>query len=148
MDISVITEFAIVFLLASVKFAVAVGYVLLPTSNFTYAEMIETLVAGGSFGIIVFYYFSNWINKQINKLFNRKKKKKKKLSTKSTRRFINIKNKYGLIGISLLTPVVLSIPVGSFLASRFYSKKKYTIWIMIAGVVFWAILLPLIKLYY
>ncbi len=145
MDIATLTELGIDFLIAAVKFVVAVGFLVFSNSNFSYTEILITLILGGSTGTIVFFYFSNWINLQINKLF--KPKKEKKRFTKSTRRFINIKNKYGLYGISLLTPVILSIPVGSFLASRFYSKKKYTIWVMIAGVVFWAIVLPLYKLY-
>ena len=104
------------------------------------------LIIGGFTGISFFYYFSNWVNKMISKLFQ--KKKKKQVFSKKVRRFINIKNKYGLIGIALITPIIISIPVGSFIASRFFSKKKHTLLVMFAGIVFWALLLPLIKLVY
>ena len=146
MDVTAITEFILIFLFAATKFAMALGYMLLPSTNYNYLEIVLTLISGGSFGILVFYFFSNWINQLLNKLF--KRKKPKKVFTKGKRRFITVKNKYGLIGISLLTPVILSIPVGSFLASRFFRHNKFTIPIMIAGVVFWAILLPIFKLYY
>lgn len=145
MDYAEITEFIIVFLFAATKFAFAVGYMLLPSHNYSYYEVVVTLVSGGSFGIIVFYFFSNWINLLLNKLI---KRKKKKVFTKNTRRFVRIKNNYGLYGIALITPIILSIPIGSFLASRFFRHNKFTLPVMIAGVVFWAFLLPLIKLYY
>jgi len=146
MDYAVLTEFALVFLFAATKFAMALGYMLLPSVGYTYWQIVISVITGGSTGIFVFYYFSNWINVQLNKLF--KSKKKKKVFTKTTRRFIKIKTKYGLIGISALTPVVLSIPVGCFLASRFYAGKRKTIPIMLAGIVFWSFVLPLFRLAY
>lgn len=144
MDIATISELSVDFLIAAVKFVVAAGLLVFSSSNFSYLEIVITLIAGGTTGFFVFYFFSNWINLQINKLFRSRKKKSK--STKNLRRFIKIKNKYGLIGISILTPIVLSVPVGSFLASRFFRHHKLTFPIMIGGVVFWSIVLPLLKL--
>ncbi|WP_299345699.1 hypothetical protein [uncultured Maritalea sp.] len=146
MDFTAITEFILIFLFAATKFAMAVGYMLLPTTNYNYLEIVAMLITAGSSGVIFFYYTTGWINIQINSLLP--EKKKKKVFTRGNRRFINIKNKYGLIGISLLTPVLLSIPLGCFLASRYFSKNKYTLLIMIAGIVFWGVIFPLIKLVY
>ncbi|MBL4593947.1 MAG: hypothetical protein JKX68_09050 [Flavobacteriales bacterium] len=146
MGIAEILEIFGLLLIAATKFAVAVGILLLPATDYSYVEIVSTLLTGGFIGIFFFYFFSNWVNKIIGKLF--KKKKKKKVFSKKIRRFIHIKNKYGIVGISLITPIIISIPVGSFIASRFFSKKKYTLIIMLAGVVFWSILLPLLKLTY
>jgi len=146
MDYTAITEFILIFLFAATKFAMAVGYMLLPTTNYNYLEIVAMLITAGSFGICFFYYTTGWINIQINKFLP--KKKKKKVFTRGNRRFIKIKNKYGLVGIAALTPVLISIPLGCFLASRYYAKNKFTLPIMIAGVVFWAIIFPLIKLAY
>jgi len=146
MGFTEILELAGLFLLAGSKFAVAVGLLISPATNFTYLQSVSMLIAGGFSGIVFFYYFSNWINKMIGKFFQ--KKKKKQVFSKKVRRFIHIKNKYGLIGIALITPVVISIPVGSFIASRFFSKNKFTLLFMLSGVVFWALTLPLIKLTY
>jgi hypothetical protein len=144
MDYAALTEFIIIFLFAATKFAVAVGYMLLPLNDYNYLEIVFTLITGGSFGVIFFYYSSGWINIQLNKLLS--KKKKKKIFTNGNRRFIKLKNKYGLIGISALTPILLSVPLGCFLASRYFSKSKFTLLYMIAGIVFWAFILPIIKL--
>ncbi|GAH34192.1 unnamed protein product [marine sediment metagenome] len=146
MGLADILEFIGLFLLAATKFAVAVGVLVSPVTNYSYLESFLTLTTGGFTGIFFFYYFSNWVNKMITKLFQNKKKKK--VFSKKVKRFINIKNKYGLIGIALITPVVISIPVGNFIASRFFSKKKYTLLFMLAGVVFWALILPIIKYTY
>ena len=129
-----ILELAFVLFTASVKFAIAVTYMLARNSEYDYFDILIRLIAGGFIGVIFFYYFSNVLNRLISKLFG--KKKKKNIFSKKVRRFIKIKNKYGLIGIALLTPVVLSIPVGCFIASRFFSKKRITIFAMLLGVVF------------
>ncbi len=146
MDYTAITEFILVFLFAATKFAMSLGYMLLPSVNYSYFEIVFILITGGTTGVIFFYYATGWINMQINKLLP--KKKEKKVFTKGNRRFVKIKNKYGLIGISMLTPVLFSIPIGCFLASRFYAGKKTTIPIMLIGIVFWAFVLPLIRLSY
>lgn len=146
MDLTEIFELLGLFFLAASKFVVAVGILVSPITNYNYIESVIMLISGGFTGILFFYYFSNWINIMISKFFQ--KKKKKQVFSKKVRRFINIKNKYGLLGIALITPVIISIPVGSFIASRFFSKKKHTLLTMFAGVVFWALLLPLIKLIY
>lgn len=146
MNYAAITEFILIFVFAATKFAMAVGYMLLPTTGYNYIEIVGTLLIGGSTGVIVFYYFTGWVNLLIDKLIP--SKKEKKVFTKGNRRFIKIKNKYGLIGISALTPILLSIPLGCFLASRFYADKKTTIPIMLVGIVFWAFILPLIRLWY
>lgn len=143
MELIEIIELAGVFLMAGTKFAAAVVYMLLRSSDYSYLEMVIVLILGGSTGIIFFYYTTGWINIQINKLLP--KKKKKQIFTKGNRRFITIKNKYGLIGISVLTPILLSIPLGCFLASRFYAGKKTTLPIMLVGILFWAFIFPLIN---
>lgn len=146
MDYAAITEFILIFVFAATKFAMAVGYMLLPTTGYNYTEIVITLILGGTTGVVFFYYATGWLNALIDKLLP--KKKKKKVFTKGNRRFIKIKNKYGLIGISALTPILLSIPLGCFLASRFYKGKKTTIPIMLVGILFWAFVLPLIRLSY
>lgn len=146
MDYSVLIEFLIVFGFAATKFAMAAGYMLLPTVDFSYLEIVVTLILGGFSGVLVFYFFSTALNKLLAKIFP--SKKKTRIFTKGRRRFVSIKNKYGLWGISALTPILLSIPVGCFLASKFYRKRKDTLPVMFAGILFWSFVLPLIKKLY
>lgn len=146
MSYTELIELITILLAAATKFAMALGYMLLPNMHYSYFQIVVTLLTGGSLGTFFFYFFSNLVNQWINKFF--KKKKKEVIFSPKSRRFINIKNKYGLIGISLLTPILLSIPLGCFLASRFYHKNKLTVFIMLAGVVFWSFILPLVRLSY
>jgi hypothetical protein len=133
-------------LLAATKFAMAAGLLASPITNYSYLDSVLILIISGFIGVIFFFFFSNWVNKMVDKYFNKKKKKQK--FSKKTRRFISIKNKYGLLGVSFLTPILLSIPLGCFIASRFFYKQKHTLIIMLAGVVFWSLMLPLIMLLY
>ena len=146
MGIDQILQLLGLLLLSATKFAVAVGVLVSPATNYSYLEIVSILLTGGFIGTFFFYFFSNWVNKMLNKLFQ--KKKKKKVFSKKMRKFINIKNKYGLIGIAIISPIIISIPVGNFIASRFFAKKKHTLIVMLAGVVLWALILPLIKLTY
>ena len=69
MSLSEILELAGLFLLAASKFAVAVGILISPVTNYSYFESVLMLIIGGFTGISFFYYFSNWVNKMISKLF-------------------------------------------------------------------------------
>ncbi len=108
--------------------------------DYNYLQCILTSCAGAIFSTIVFTYLSDGIIKWWNKLKDKwiTKKDPKKHFTKSNRRIIKIKNRFGLVGIAALTPIILSIPLGAFLAERFFKdKKKVIIYISIATV-FWS----------
>jgi hypothetical protein len=106
-------------------------------------SFVETLLytnIGGALGSVVFFYFSFYVIKMWKRyLPERFLYMRKKIFTKATRRFVRIKIKYGLSGIVILSPVILSIPLGSFLAAKFYgTKPKVIIW-LIAGQVIWSL---------
>lgn len=100
----------------------------------------------GGIGGTIFYTFLSagiiqwWENYKLKKgLFQ-----DKKTFTKGNRRIIRIKHKFGLTGIAILTPVILSIPLGAFIAERFYKNKTKVIlaislWVIIWSVVFYFI---------
>ncbi len=50
-----------------------------------------------------------------------------------------MKQRFGLIGISLLTPLLLSIPLGSFLAVRYFKNKQRILIYMFASILFWSV---------
>lgn len=122
-------------LLASVKFAMTFPLAILEF-KFSFFETILWMNVGGILGIFFFAYLSEGLNRWIRGLIAQRKrkrgiiekpKKKKKIFTKRNRRIIRIKQKYGLIGIAITTPLLLSIPIGVFLAVRYYprSRSKY-----------------------
>ena len=108
--------------------------------DFNYLQCILTSCSGAFFSTVIFTYLSDGIIKWWNKLKDKwiTKKGPKKHFTKSNRRIIKIKNRFGLIGIAVLTPVLLSIPLGAFLAERFYKDKKKVIIYITISCVFWS----------
>jgi hypothetical protein len=82
---------------------------------------------GGLLGIIVFRFLSIGLIKLYIAYWPEKLKferKAAKIFTKRNRRLIRIKAQYGLYGIVVLTPVLLSIPVGTFLVAKYYRHNK------------------------
>lgn len=143
-----LSYYEIFFLLAfsATKFMASALYIL-AIKRISWNSTFFILLIGGSIGILVFYYLGAFINKLIDKLLDRWRKDKtpSKIFSRSSRRIINVKSKYGLIGISILTPLLFSIPLGCFLATRFFKKNSQTLIIMLLGVVFWTIVLSFTK---
>lgn len=100
-----------------------------------YLKCILVSCSGAIFSTVVFTYLSAGILKWWDKLKDKyfASKHPKKIFTKSNRRIIKLKNRFGLIGIAALTPALLSMPLGAFLGERFYKdKKKVILYISIA----------------
>lgn len=64
---------------------------------------------------------------------------KKRIFTSRNRRIITLKTKYGLAGIAFLTPVLLSIPIGTFIATKLVHNKSKIILYMAVSISFWAL---------
>ncbi len=66
---------------------------------------------------------------------------KKKIFTSRNRRIIKIWQGYGLVGLAALTPIVFSIPIGTFIMARFESSNKRILWYMLISITCWSLLL-------
>lgn len=110
--------------------------------DFNFFKVILVSCSGGLAGVFGFTYMSagliKWWKQFKSKRFNPDKTVAFK---RSNRRIIRIKNRFGLAGIAILTPVLLSIPVGAFLAERFYRDKKKVILALSISVVVWSFVL-------
>ena len=129
-----------VLLLGCVKFFLAIP--LAAQYDFTFWETFLLSCLGGIVGIIVFAKF----RKAVLKLYYRIYPFNYNVKNKGLRRTIALKTarKYGLFGIAFLTPVFLSIPIGTFIALHFFPNKKKTLPILFASVLGWSFLLTLI----
>lgn len=128
-------------LIASFKFAIMVPFFILE-EKLSFWESVLFGISSGTFGIIVFMFLSsgllkfwNWF-KRITGLFKRKKPRKK--FSKRTRRWVRLKSKFGLAGIAILTPFLLSIPIGCFIAMRYYKNKRKIFLYLFISVVIWS----------
>jgi len=132
---------------AFIACAIKPGLVGLPTTVFAYNfSFLETLLISGSAGVcgsVVFGYLSKEIIKLwewlMNKLFPKRKKPKR--FTRMNRFIIKAKKYFGITGIAIISPLILSIPLGSFLAIRFFGDRRKTVILMSISTVVWTIVL-------
>lgn len=110
--------------------------------KFDFLKVLIVCITSGLFGTVFFTYFSAalirwWSNYRAKKnLFPGKK-----VFTKTNRKIIRIKNKFGLIGLAFITPIFPGIPIGSFLAERFFANKRKIIAYFGISIVFWTVLI-------
>lgn len=72
-----------------------------------------------------------------------------RIFTPRNRRIVRIWRKYGLFGIALLSPVLISIPVGTFLATRLVSNRKKVLLYMFCSVLLWSLVITtLVQIYH
>jgi hypothetical protein len=107
----------------------------------SFAETLIYTNIGGILGTLISVYLSEFLLKIWREYWPWKLKhgrKQKRIFTKRNRWFVKIKTKYGLFGIVVLSPVLLSIPLGSFLTVKYYGMKKTNVLWLIAGQVLWS----------
>ena len=132
-------------LIASVKFAIAPFEAERYGFNFKEAFLITT--TGGTIGIILFSLIGEVIafgwRKMI--LFFRKplhiKEKPKKKFTWFKKFIVRTKMRFGLLGLLITTPSIISIPIGTFVIHRFYKKKFRNILFLAISLVCWSLIL-------
>jgi len=140
-------DILITILLGSIKFAMTFPLAVFEF-RFSFFETILWINIGGLLGIYFFAYLServiSWIQEIISWAKRRrgiqeKPRKKKKIFNKRNRRIIHIKQKYGLFGIAISTPLLLSIPIGVFLTVRYYPRSKRKYFYLIGANIFWSL---------
>ena len=134
--LSIIISYLSVFLVSMVKFSLAFPLALSNDLSFWQTFMISCL--GGVFGVVIFTFFTKVLLDFYFKLFPSKKKKEEKKDNLKMRVAKKAMDKYGLFGIAFLTPLFLSIPVGTFIALKFFPNKMKTLPVLFASVLGWS----------
>jgi hypothetical protein len=144
----------IVFLVSSIKFLFAPALSFSMGLNFIQTWLSTT--AGGIVGVIFFFFLSKWVlmlysryffyyfhllRTKIYRFLNLTLPKiiPARRFTRRNRMIIKIVNKFGMFGIVILTPVLLSIPLGTFIATRYYSANRFLLVYLSASVLFWSL---------
>lgn len=131
-----------ILIISSVKFIFAAPVSFL--SGFGYMQTIIITALGGIAGVFFFYYLGGWLfkRKKATNLFSEIRKKDKTNIFNIERKLVEkIRVKYGLLGIIILTPVFLSIPLGAILANRYYSSKKRIPLYLVLSVICWSFIM-------
>ena len=139
-----IIKYLLIFLLCMVKFVVAVpsGFA---TLDLAFIPFVLFTTAGGISGVLAFSFFSNYIFQAwdflISKLGFKIHTKPKRRFTRTSRIYTRIIKNYGLIGVALITPTIISIPIGTVLALKLFPDKRKVIFTLSISVLLWSILL-------
>lgn len=119
---------------SATKFMWGIGLVFAYSYGFMHSVLLT--VGGGMIGVIFFTNFSDWVFR----LFSRDKNLLKGIKINKRRRWLVwFRSRYGLAGISFLTPVLFSVPIGAFLATSLEKNKQVIILHMFLAFLFWSI---------
>ncbi|MCE9537805.1 MAG: hypothetical protein K8R85_01115 [Bacteroidetes bacterium] len=143
-------EIISVFLMSTVKFVFG-GVPLALGLGFSFFEAVTVTSLGGFVGVTAFVYTSDKLiaylkkRKTLKQLENPNQIRKKSF-TRTNKIIIIVKQRFGLLGISLLTPLLLSIPIGCFLAVRYFNDKQRILFYMFGSILFWSVSISSFKL--
>lgn len=145
-----IWEIAGIWLLSTVKFVLG-GVPLALALGFSFFKTVVVTCTGGFVGVLIFVNLSGWI---VNKLKAAREKRdaqrtvKRKVFTRTNKVIVTVKRRFGLPGIALITPLLLSIPIGCFVAVRYFDNRQKIVMWMFLSLVFWAVSLSSYKLFF
>ena len=151
LHISKLFEIIQILVLSGIKFVFAPPLSI--EMGFNYFQTILITTIGGIVGVAFFFFISQFIitlfRKYYPKIINYfklhhliKPRSPKKIFNRKNRMIIRIMNKYGLSGIIIFTPILLSIPLGTFIAARYFSKPKHHIFLYLAlSVLVWSFIM-------
>lgn len=124
--------------------------------NFNFIQTFGSTTVGGILGVLFFFYGSRyitqWITTYKNQMFflfgiNRRSEEdellpeRKKVFTWKNKLIVITVRRFGLVGIALLTPSLLSIPVGTLIAARYFRNPRKVVGYLCVSVVLWSLVL-------
>jgi len=131
-----ILKYISVFLLSMVKFfggplaGVSMGLSLGATMALTVAGMMTSVFIFSGIGTL----FSKWYAEQ-------QRQKQKPVFTKKNRRIVRVWQRFGMVGIAFLTPILLTPIIGTVVATVLGASQRHILVHMLWSAVFWGVTL-------
>lgn len=131
-----------VYLLSGLKFVFgpALGII-------AYDLPVSAVIILTACGMMTTVYLFTFFGEDLRKLTARFRKKERKVFSKRSRRFVNIWRKFGLKGVCILTPLLLTPPGGALLINLLSSEKSLIIRWMWISALFWSTVISLLAKY-
>ncbi|MBC6401540.1 MAG: hypothetical protein GDA37_11135 [Ekhidna sp.] len=137
---STVLKYFTVYILSGLKF------ILGPAFGAAYDLPLIAIILLTAFGMMTTIYSFTFFGYDIRRFASRFRRNSK-VFTGRNRKFVSIWRRYGLIGVCLLTPLLLSPPVGGLLTSLLETNKQKLIkwmWISALG---WSVILSTMMKY-
>ena len=121
----------------STKYLVALGLIFYYDYNF--GESLILAITSSMMGVVFFSYTRDALKMLWYRLFQPPQTVKVHFNWR-TRFIVKVRRRFGLAGIALITPILLSIPVGSMMAMGLYNNKRKVFSYMFVSITFWSVL--------
>jgi len=132
-------KYLIVYFLSGIKF------ILGPTFGTAYDLPLAAIILLTASGMMTTIYLFIFFGPGIRKFASRFRRNSKVFSRRN-RKFVKLWRRYGLIGVCLLTPLILSPPVGGLLTNLMETNKKKMIkWMWISALGWSTVLSTVVK---
>lgn len=120
--------FAIVKFIATPSLMIAQGH--------SWLDTVITVMAGVTVGFSAFYFFGEVIFKWIARI----RKKPAKKFNRMNRWIVRTKQRYGLLGLGLISGVI-SVPISGLITSRFFRDPRKAIPALLFAFAIWTLVL-------
>jgi hypothetical protein len=103
----------------------------------SFLETVAATVLGMMTTVVIISFFGRGLRTWLNNTFNRDQK----VFSRRNRRFVTFWKKYGLFGVSFLTPVLFSPILGTLLVNAFGGSRSKILGYMLVSAIFWSLTL-------
>lgn len=135
-----VVKYLTIYVLSSLKFVFG------PAFGIANDLSIPAIIACTSLGMMTTIYLFTFFGDAIRN-FTQRFRKDQRVFTKKSRRFVTLWRKFGLKGMCLLTPLVLTPPGGGLLVNILGSKRKLILKWMWISAISWSIIVTFVFKY-
>lgn len=133
---SLLIKICLVVGLSSVKHAS--GAPLAASLGFSYLEAALLMTFGGLLGILIMLYCMQTVKYAATKYLP---SKKKKVFNKRNRMIVKVRKKFGMAGLALIGPLVISLPITVIIMTAIFGDKRKVLLYTGLSVVLWSFML-------
>jgi len=126
-------------LVCTIKFIIGLGMAL--AYNFSPIVFYLSTVGGGMLGVFIYLYLWDFILLIKAKFVKPKPSLVHIKINKNIRKMVHFSRTWGIYGIALVTPTIISMPVGTLICRAIEKNKWHIKLVMFISLSFWALLI-------
>ena len=113
--------------------------------GFSYEQTILLTTVGGWISTTCFYWSASWVSdwalRRRRRRVEQGKRKPPRNFTRMNKFIVRVKRSMGLFGIALVTPAIVSIPLGCIIAAKFFHHRLLTYTAICVSTLAWSVAL-------